>query len=85
MNYEKLKRTVESTNASISIPVSKSFKIELRFKREKCVLCESINSREAKVFFLGNGLLIVRYDDGAKRLRYAFLDKGGRLKELGEL
>ena len=86
MSSEESKKKVEEIDASISIPVPKtSLEIELRFKRERSVLQEDIKIGEAKVFRSSEGWLLVRYDDKTKKLFYAFLDKKGRLREMGEL
>jgi hypothetical protein len=86
VSSEESEKKVEEIDASISIPVPKtSLKIELRFKREKLVLQEDIKIGEAKVFRSSEGWLLVRYDDKTKKLFYAFLDKKGRLREMGEL
>jgi len=83
---EGSEKKVEEIDTSISIPIPKtSLKIEFRFKREKSVLQVDIKPGEAKVFHSSDGWLLVHYDDKTKRLLYAFLDRKGRLKEMGEL
>ena len=85
MESQKVDKSIDSIEASVTIPIPKLFEIELRFQRKKLVVCENIKGGEAKVFCSNSGWLIVFYDNKSNKLRYAFVDKKGKLSELGEL
>ena len=77
------KDLAKRTEASISIPLPKGLKIEARFQRGQVVYSEKIKKGEAKVFFLNGGCLIVHHING--KVRAAFIDKTGKIKDLTEI
>ena len=75
-------RPEKSEKKEISIGISGL--IEIHFKREKLVKAVDVKPGEMKVLVLNDGVLILHYDENTKKLRYAFFDNKGRLKDVGE-
>jgi hypothetical protein len=71
----------EKSEISIGIPGL----IEIHFKREKVVKAVDVKPGEMKVLVLNDRVLILHYDENTKKLRYAFFDNNGRLKDVGKL
>jgi len=78
------KKLAKGTEASITIPLPKGLKIELRLQRGSSVYSEKIKRGETKVFFPNDGCLIVHYCDDGK-VRVVFTDKTGKIKGLTEI
>jgi len=72
------------TEGSITIPLLKEKKIEIRFQKEQKVYSEKIKKGDAKVFFSNDGCLIVHHNDNGT-VRAVFVDKTGKIKDLKEI
>jgi hypothetical protein len=46
---------------------------------------ENVKKGEVKVFCSEDGCLVVRYNENAGKLRFAFVSNNGRIKTVGEL
>ena len=77
------KKLAKRTEASISVPLPKGQKIEVRFQRGQIVHSEKIKKGETKIFFLNGGCLIVHHI--GEKIRAAFIDKTGKIKDMTEI
>ena len=78
------KELAKRTEGSITVPLPKGLKIEVRFQRGQSVYSEKVKRGEAKVFFPNDGCLIIHhYKDG--KVRAAFIDKTGKIIDLTEI
>jgi hypothetical protein len=70
----------EKKEISIGIPGL----IEIHYKREKLVKAVDVKPCGMMVLALSDGVLVLHYDENTKKLRYAFFDSKGRLRDVGE-
>lgn len=79
--------SIETSNRSVSLGLDLanifSFRIQYRSKKEEHFI--SIKPGESILVSTDKGYIIFRYDNDAGKAIYGFIDKNGKLRELGEI